>query len=511
MALIEGDTEYGQPIVDYKTATLYPTGTTYNPTPTTSTPTAAKPTTTTTTTAPAPNPQWVFAVNMPSTYPDYAAMKAAGAGIVIVADDPNAQLLINAARQWGIPVAIQVNAPPGITPEQYAARVQAAQALSPDRLVLDIESAGKGYEGSDGWNFSESVAALIKPIVGSTAVAVTMEPHQSDYNYQAFVGLSSNSATQFWVQSYTGDMTAVPTDWALSSAQASGIAGGQIIPILGPGQTAPTGTGWASYGIPTTSAGGIYSGYGPTGIQAGPYDYPGGTIPTGGGTTTSGGGGGSTGGGGGGSTGGGTTTGTDWASAYFGNLGLPADVQKQVNSIFSKYPDDAELAVALARQYIRTTPWFSQNFPGFFEGLRAGLFSDETGYRGYVNQANVYTQQYFGRPVSVYEIESALHQGITPEILGRTYEAGAIARAQGGEELYQLAAFGDVPVGEDQRGQVVSDLSRQQAGLTSNAGAKLQAALDRATKRMQALFGGQLAIPNTAGQALAPKNLDIGA
>src|SRR5439155_682375 len=115
---------------------LYPTGTPLNqappPPPPQPAPTAAPP--------PAANPTWVFAVNMPSTYPDYAAMKAAGAGLVVVADDPNAQLLIDGARKWGIPVGIQVNAPSGITPEQYAARVQAAQALAPDKLVLDIEA-----------------------------------------------------------------------------------------------------------------------------------------------------------------------------------------------------------------------------------------------------------------------------------------------------------------------------------------------------------------------------------
>src|SRR3954471_3716748 len=37
-----------------------------------------------------PNPKWVYAVNMPSTYPDYAAMAAAGAGLVVTSDDPNA-------------------------------------------------------------------------------------------------------------------------------------------------------------------------------------------------------------------------------------------------------------------------------------------------------------------------------------------------------------------------------------------------------------------------------------
>jgi len=447
-----------------------------------------------------PNPGWVFAVNMPSTYPDFAAMSAAGSGIVIELYDPNFSVLYDAAKQWGIPVAVQVNAPPGITPQEYAQRVALAQQYAPNMLVLDIESAGKGYEGSAGWNFSAQVAALIKPLVGDTAVSVTMEPNQADYNYGAFQNLSGAGPTQFWVQMYDGDMNGVADEnQALAPAQQA--APGQVIPVYGPNQAPVSGSsGYASYGIPQQgqSVAGVYAaGSTPAGIPAPPGTYT--TSPTS--TTTAA---------------GGTahplnpnlTNKTpDWASAYFGNLGLPADVQKGVNDLFKKYPDQPELAIALARQYIRTTPWFATTFPGFFEGLRAGLFQDETGYRGYVNAANVYTMQYFNRPITTAEVESAMHQGITPEILGRTYEAGAIARAQGPEVLYQLGAFGEEPIAN--REQTALEFGKQQAGIGSANGSKLISALDRANKRMQSLFQGQLAIPNTAGQALQPSGRDL--
>lgn len=466
------------------------------------------------TSAPGPvqNPGWIYAVNMPSTYPDFAAMAQSGTGIVISSDDPNAQLLLDAARQWGIPVAIQVNAPPGISPQEYASRVAAAQQLAPDKLVLDIESVGKGYEGSAGWQWSQQAAALLKPVVGDTQVAVTMEPNQADYNYNAYVGLSGGGNTQFWVQSYTGDMTGVPPEYATAPA-IQAVGANNVIAILGPNQAPTSGGMYVSYGIPQTGAtsAGVYGGGAPR-TSSGGYGIPGATTTSGPGgspgvvqdppsgvpnpTTTAA----------GGSTG---SAAGDWAKAYFGNLGLPPDVQEAITGFFTKYPDDPQLAIELSKQYIRTTPWFAQNFPGFFEGIKTGLFTDETGYRGYVNQANVYSMQYFNRPISVMEIESALHQGLSPEYLGKTFEAGSIAVAQGADFRYALGAFGESDVAQQARddpSRVAYDIGREQAGLGSVAGARLQAALDRANKRMQAIFGGQLSIPNTTGQALQPSS-----
>jgi hypothetical protein len=470
--------------------------------------------------APVQNPGWIFAVNLPSTYPDYAALRAAGTGLVVVADDPNAAALIAGARAWGIPVAVQVNAPPGITPAEYAARVAQAQQYAPDKLVLDIEVPGKGDPGSDGWNWSNQAAQLLKPIVGDTQVAVTMEPHQSDYNYKAYVGLSTGGSTQFWVQNYTGNMTPVDASYA-SSAAAQAVGAANVVNILAPGAAPTAGAMYASYGIPTAgqTAGGIYAGLSPvssnttpgTGLQPHiPGEIPE-TGPTGPGSPTP--------------PGYNAPPGPskaqqkamDQTNAYFSSLGLPTDIQSQVTSIFAKYPDDPELAIELARQYVRTTPWFSATFPGFFDGVRTGLFTDESGYRQYVNQANVYTQQYFGRPITTGEIGLALKSGYTPEYLGRQYEAGAIANANMPDWRYTIGAFGEsgdyaTQLFQNNAGKAAGDLGEQQAGIGSMSGARLQAALDRANKRLQSVFGGQLAIPNTAGQALAPPTRpDIGA
>jgi hypothetical protein len=475
----------------------------------------------------AAKPSWVFAVNLPSTYPDFAGMKQSGTGIVIVQDDPNFQILYDGAKSWGIPIAIQVNAPPGITPADYAARVASAQQFAPNKLVLDVEDAGKGYEGSAGWNFSQQVADLIKPIVGNTSVSVTMPPNQDDYNYKAYTDLGAD----VWVQSYAGDMTPIDPNATVARVAANGVDPSKITAVVGPNQAAPSGGNFASFGIYTgvpgapgsTGSGGQVTGGAPkpgTYIPGTSSTYnvtPGGQAlanaygaaaptsgPNAGGTPST------------------TPSGapaTDFAGAYFGGMGLPPDVVDKVNSIFKQYIDQPDLAVQLARQYIHTTPWFSQTFPGYFEGVRTGLFGDEAGYRSYVSQANTYTMQYFNRAITIPEVESAMTQGWTPEYLGRTYESTALVAAQGEDWMYTLGAFGDTPPSgaqgypnasnPDERGQLAQSLGRQQAGLPSEMGERLQTALDKAKQRMAAIFGGQTATPNTASQALAPKAPDL--
>src|SRR5207302_1145012 len=148
-----------------------------------------------------------------------------------------------------------------------------------DRLVLDIEGAGKGTPGSAGWNWSQQAAALLKTTVANTPVSVTMEPHQDDYNYAAYQNLSPAGPTQFWVQSYQGDMT--PTDPAWSTASADAAVGStNVIAIFGPNIPPPTNYtgGYVSYGIPTTgaSSAGVYGsgGAGPGGTPPGTSTAP---------------------------------------------------------------------------------------------------------------------------------------------------------------------------------------------------------------------------------------------
>jgi hypothetical protein len=478
---------------------------------------------------PAPsNPKWVFAVNLPSTYPDYAAMKAAGTGLVVVADDPNADTLINGARQWGIPVSIQVNAPPGITPQEYAARVAAAKARwNPDMLVLDIEDVGKGYQGSEGWDWSTQTAALLQPVIGGTSTAITMPPTQDDYNYAAYKGLGGD--TQYWVQSYLGDMTAVDPNASRQTLIDNGVDPNSITVITGPTQAPPpSGMQWASWGIATnTTSAGVY---GSVGSPAGTGTYIPGTSSTYGQTPGGQALAGAYGALPGTSTGtsfpnsggtridpityvngvpvySGTTSGTqphDWASIYFSSLGLPPDVVKAVNDIFSKYSDINE-ATGVALAYIRGTPWYAQTFPGIQYGIQHGIIADERDYRQYVTSIDTYAQRYLGRHISGDEITGYLAQGISPAIVGQQYAGQANVQAFGGDYKYTLGAFGE---GQPTPAELTA-LGQEQVGLDNPVGQRMQRALQQATQRLQTIFQGTAATPSlsTTGGLSAPSLL----
>jgi hypothetical protein len=502
---------------------------------------------------PASNPSWVFAVNLPSTYPDYSAMKASGSGLVVVADDPNAAALVAGARQWGIPVSIQVNAPPGITPQQYADRVaQAKQQYSPDKLVLDIESVGKGYSGSQGWNWSNQTAALLNPVIGGTSTAITMESGQDDYNYGAYKGLGGN--TEYWVQSYLGDMTPVNPVQSRNRLIANGVDPNSITVITGPTQPPPnTGFKWASYGIATnTASAGVYGSNGATapapvqtpGTSGMPY-YPG-QIPV------SGAGSGQTGGppvyvdpggpyGGGQNapppgtplnqpgytpslnpipaqppgtpipphppiviTPGGTTMPgangtpgttpadeTDWAQFYFGSLGLPADVIAKIDDIFRKN-DDPTAASQIALAYIRGTPWYAQTFPGIQEGMKLGIVGDERDYRAYVNAINQQSINYQGRAISGSEIGAFLTNGLSVDTVTRQYAGAADINVNRNDYQYYAGNFGDGQLTNPE----LTGLGQQNAGLGNTVGLRVQRALAMASQRAQKIFDGPLSTPS---------------
>ena len=464
------------------------------------------------------NPSWIYAVNMPSTYPDFAAMKAAGSGLVIADDDPNLRLLLDAAKQWGIPVAVNVAAPPGITPEAYAARVAQAQQYGLDKIVLDMEAPAKGYEGSEGWNWAQKVADLLRPIVSGTSVAVTMEANQADYNYQAFKNLSGQT-TDFWVQSYQGDMNGVDPGYATGPAQAANA--GNVIAILAPGQAPPTNYtgGYVSYGIPTTgaSAAGVY-GTGTAGAGAGqsqtsntPY-YPGQqpiagagsgetpgppiyvnpNAPSGGHTTSP------------------TTpppphhpaanpnitqnpSSPDWASAYFSSFGLPADIAAKVDEIFTQNPDDTQKAIDLALAYIRGTSWYAQTFPGIQYGMQHGLITNEQDYRQYVTALDTLAQRYLGRHISGDEVTNYLYNGLTPEIIGKQYEGQANLEANFPDYAYYLRNFGDE---KNLDTDAYRALANEQVGLDSALGQRINRAFQGAMARYQTLFKGDVGTPS---------------
>ena len=227
-----------------------------------------------------------------------------------------------------------------------------------------------------------------------------------------------------------------------------------------------------------------------------PTQYPGATLPGGGG-------------------GGDHTPSINWdqfIAGMFGYLNLPQDVINELVRIF-RMGVPVDQAVVLALGYIRGTDWYKGTFPGIQQGINAGLFQDERGYRAYVNQIGVATQQYLGRAATSGEITSAITGGLSPDIVGRQLEGGAYIKAYGGEIQYLSGAFGEGRLSEGD----LTSLGRQQAGLGSNVGAILQARVEKASARMRRIFEGTLATPSLSlaggrlATAAAQAPADIGA
>lgn len=181
----------------------------------------------------------------------------------------------------------------------------------------------------------------------------------------------------------------------------------------------------------------------------------------------------------------------DWASAFFASLGLPADIAANIDKLFSRY-SDVNTASAAALAYIRGTPWYAQTFPGIQTGIQKGLFTDESGYRDYVNKLNVLSQQYQGRPIGSDEVASYLQQGLAPSYVDNLFQAGAWTKANTPEVQYELGAFGGGRLSDSD----LLALGKQQVGLPNDLGSQLQVKLQQAAQRMQAAFNGKLATPS---------------
>lgn len=211
-------------------------------------------------------------------------------------------------------------------------------------------------------------------------------------------------------------------------------------------------------------------------------------------------GGGSTGSGGSGGGGPAGLPSIDWASAFFSSLGLPTDVVNNINKLFTQY-SDVNTASAAAIAYIRGTPWYSQTFPGIQTGIKNGLFSDEQGYRDYVNKLNVLAQQYQGRAISGDETTSYIQQGLAPAYVDKLFQSNAYVKANANDIQYEMGAFGEPGQGRLTAEQL-SALGKQEVGLTNDVGATLQAKVQKAVERLNGVFQGRLAAPGlTLGQA----------
>lgn len=194
------------------------------------------------------------------------------------------------------------------------------------------------------------------------------------------------------------------------------------------------------------------------------------------------------GGGGGGGAAAGTPPPPDW-SAYLGIFGLPSDVQNELNAIFARTPD-VNQAVSLALAYVRGTQWYSQTYPGIQEAMAKGLVRNEADYRSRMNDFNqVYRQYMSGQDLTSGQFAEYLREGITADTLGRRFQGLALENVYSPDWQYLSGNFGEGRLSDDER----RAFGRQQAGLDSELGLRIQRRLQQAQERVRAVFSGTLA------------------
>lgn len=181
----------------------------------------------------------------------------------------------------------------------------------------------------------------------------------------------------------------------------------------------------------------------------------------------------------------------DWYKAFFANYGVPADVQGNLLDILKKYASDPSTAQALSTQYLRTTPWYQTAFPGFSAGVNNGIFTDETGYRGYLNSINNVYNQYLGRHVSGDEVSALLAEGVSPSTVANRFQGQAYINANRNDIQYLGGAFGEGQMNKDQ----LTALGNENAGIDTQMGQIQQKVLAKAQQIRDKLYTGSLATP----------------
>lgn len=187
-----------------------------------------------------------------------------------------------------------------------------------------------------------------------------------------------------------------------------------------------------------------------------------------------------------------TAPGQDWVSLFWGSLGLDQATINGLTKATSGLTDPNQIQ-AIGQNYLRSTPWYQQTFPGFAAGVQAGLYTDETGYRSYVNQLNQATQEYLGRPVTGAEVTAAVQGGVSPGVYGQKLQGNALAVTLGPEAQYEAGAF-------TSEGRLTQEelqaYGQEKAGYDTGLGQAVTQRLQNANQRMQALFSGTLARAN---------------
>lgn len=185
----------------------------------------------------------------------------------------------------------------------------------------------------------------------------------------------------------------------------------------------------------------------------------------------------------------------DWRS-WLTDWGFPSDLISTLDGMARRYtPAQAELFARDAILFLRGTEWHKKTFVGFAEGFNKGLFTDERGYRMYVNAANDSYKRYMGRDITTPELIGAFGSSWSPERVERELEAGAFVNANRNDLQYLGRNFGEGGAegfSEDQ----LKAYGQQSVGIGNALGAGLVSKVAQAQQRLRRIFEGTLATPS---------------
>jgi hypothetical protein len=124
---------------------------------------------------------------------DYAKIAQQGWQPLLAYDDPHLAQSFAAARAAGLNPGLWADpAGRGRDPEQFAQHMAALNAqYRPSIVMPDIEFIGKGYEGSEGWQYNQELANQWRKYLPGVNTGLTPMGGQSDFNYGAWNGIVS--------------------------------------------------------------------------------------------------------------------------------------------------------------------------------------------------------------------------------------------------------------------------------------------------------------------------------
>jgi hypothetical protein len=116
----------------------------------------------------------------------WQAMANAGLTPLFAANDKNLDYAMAYAKQNGRKAGVWIPAGGEGDPRAYAARIKALYDRYGSDIVPNIEFTGKGYKGSQGWQWNEDMMSELQRLGIPKGMAIAMLGNQQDFNYGAY-------------------------------------------------------------------------------------------------------------------------------------------------------------------------------------------------------------------------------------------------------------------------------------------------------------------------------------